>query len=247
MAALMGSKTLTARCAIFSPLVVRVINRSWKRTCSLRPDYQGSPTPQQEISKEFLNEHFEGSDSETLGTVIRCMTLYNDFITPDEETTLLKEIETQFKRLRYESSHWDDAIHGYREVERKSWSPPCDVILQRIRTTAFSSDAAQIPHVHCLDLKEDGLIKPHVDSVRFCGNTIAGLSLLTPSVMRLVHEKHKERWVKILLKRRSLYVMTHTARYDYTHEILPNEQSIFKSTPVKKTRRISVMCRNEPS
>ena len=28
--------------------------------------------------------------------------------------------------------------------------------------------------MHILDLHEDGYIKPHVDAVRFCGNTIAG-------------------------------------------------------------------------
>lgn len=28
--------------------------------------------------------------------------------------------------------------------------------------------------MHVLDLHENGYIKPHVDAVRFCGNTIAG-------------------------------------------------------------------------
>ncbi|CAN7938727.1 unnamed protein product, partial [Ixodes hexagonus] len=199
MAALIGGRMSTARCTIFSPFVFRTSERLWKRRCSLKPD----------LEKEFLDDHFEGSDPETLGNITRCVIVHNDFITPDEETTLLKEIETQLKRLRYESSHWDDAIHGYREVERTNWSPPRDAIIQRIRTSAFSPDTVQMAHVHCLDLKEDGHIKPHIDSVRFCGNTIAGLSLLSPSVMRLVHEKHQQRWAKIMLKRRSLYVMTY--------------------------------------
>lgn len=82
---------------------------------------------------------------------------------------------------------------------------------------------------------------------QFCGDTIAGLSLLTDSVMRLVHDKDKELIADVFLKRRSLYVMKGTARYDYTHEILSNEHSKFGGKDVPKDRRISVICRNEPN
>lgn len=64
--------------------------------------------------------------------------------------------------------------------------------------------------------------------------------------MRLVHEKHKDFYADVLLKRRSLYIMKGTARYDYTHEILANKFSFFKDVNVPKSRRISVICRNEP-
>ena len=37
-----------------------------------------------------------------------------------------------------------------------------------------------------------------------------------------------------------------TIRYDYTHEILPGEQSIFKGESIQKDRRISIILRNEP-
>lgn len=40
--------------------------------------------------------------------------------------------------------------------------------------------------------------------------------------------------------------MKGTARFDYTHEILSNEHSVFKGEKVFKDRRISVICRNEP-
>ena len=52
--------------------------------------------------------------------------------------------------------------------------------------------------------------------------------------------------VKIHLKRFSLYVMSNSARYNFTHEILKNEESIFKNSHIKKNRRISIICRNEP-
>lgn len=40
--------------------------------------------------------------------------------------------------------------------------------------------------------------------------------------------------------------MKGSARYDYKHEILRNEESFFRGQKVEKDRRISVICRNEP-
>jgi alkylated DNA repair protein alkB family protein 7 len=50
----------------------------------------------------------------------------------------------------------------------------------------------------------------------------------------------------ILVKRLGLYIMSHSSRYNFTHEILKNEESIFKGQKIHKTRRISVICRDEP-
>lgn len=64
--------------------------------------------------------------------------------------------------------------------------------------------------------------------------------------MRLVHEKQNTLTADVLLKQRSLYIMKGSARYDYKHEILKNEESFFKGKKVEKNRRLSVICRNEP-
>lgn len=64
--------------------------------------------------------------------------------------------------------------------------------------------------------------------------------------MRLVHDKQNTLFGDVLLKRRSLYVMKGSARYDYKHEILKNEESYFKGGKVEKNRRMSVICRNAP-
>jgi len=53
-------------------------------------------------------------------------------------------------------------------------------------------------------------------------------------------------YADILLPRRSLYIMSHTARYKFTHEILAKEHSQFQGALVPRTRRISIICRNEP-
>ncbi|KAH8286900.1 hypothetical protein KR018_007717, partial [Drosophila ironensis] len=205
---------------------------------------------------------------------LKHMRIITDFISEAEEQQLHEEVEPYMSRLHYETDHWDDAIHGFRETERKKWYPQNRDVLERVRRVAF--DGAIMPYVHVLDLAADGVIKPHVDSTRYCGTTISGISLLSDSVMRLVRtdaQKYKQPsagkaesnaesdagyrhqpsaslennfYADLLLPRRSLYIMSHTARYNFTHEILAKEQSAFQGTPVPKTRRISIICRNEP-
>ncbi|GAB0089758.1 alpha-ketoglutarate-dependent dioxygenase alkB homolog 7, mitochondrial [Sergentomyia squamirostris] len=199
---------------------------------------------------------------------LRDMTVIPDFITKEEVDKILEEIEPYLKRMRYEFDHWDDAIHGFRETERQHWYPQNKETIEKIRNTAFQGET--LPHVHILDLAADGLIKPHVDSVRYCGSTIAGVSLLSDSVMRLVRideEKYKQNvendyrkqpdkseenstdpgyFADIYLPQNSLYIMRDTARFNFTHEILGNDNSMFDGNPVIKSRRISIVCRNKP-
>ncbi|TNN83490.1 Alpha-ketoglutarate-dependent dioxygenase alkB 7, mitochondrial [Liparis tanakae] len=100
--------------------------------------------------------------------------------------------------------------------------------------------------VHVLDLDKTGYIKPHIDSVKFCGSTIAGLSLLSDSIMRLVKEDATDEWLDLLLPRLSLYILRDQARYDFTHQILRDEESVFNGQKVPRLRRVSVICRNLP-
>ncbi|XP_045469035.1 alpha-ketoglutarate-dependent dioxygenase alkB homolog 7, mitochondrial [Harmonia axyridis] len=194
-----------------------------------------------------LCKEYQKNFNKDVKDLIKSMEVYENFLSVNEEASLLQELEPYMKKLRYEYDHWDNAIHGFRETERLKWNNENTRILNRVREIAFPHDTAQLKYVHILDLAENGYIKPHIDAVKFCGNTIAGLSLLTDSVMKLVNDKNKELYVDVLLKRRSLYVMKDEARYNYTHEILDNKNSIFKNTQIFKTRRISVICRNEPN
>nr|XP_020654392.1 alpha-ketoglutarate-dependent dioxygenase alkB homolog 7, mitochondrial [Pogona vitticeps] len=169
-----------------------------------------------------------------------------DFLSEAEEALLAQEVEPQFRRRRYEDGHWDGAIHKYRETEKSHWSKESHEILQRVRDAAFPPGMPQLTQVHVLDLHKSGYIKPHVDSVKFCGCTIAGLSLLSSSVMHLVSEQNPEDWLDLLLERRSLYILRGPARYEFTHEILKDEESFFNGRKITRERRISVICRNLP-
>ncbi|CAJ1076749.1 alpha-ketoglutarate-dependent dioxygenase alkB homolog 7%2C mitochondrial [Xyrichtys novacula] len=168
------------------------------------------------------------------------------FISEEEEEVFLRELEPGLKKKRYEFDHWDDAIHGYRETERVSWGSACEEVLNRVRSVAFSEGSQLLGPVHVLDLDRSGYIKPHIDSVKFCGSTIAGLSLLSDSIMRLVKEDSSGEWLDLLLPRRSLYILRDQARYHFTHEILKDEESVFNGQKVSRGRRISVICRNLP-
>lgn len=194
-----------------------------------------------------VHEYIDSPDIAVLEMLKDDFIVYDDFITEEEENSIFQEIEPYLNRLKYEHNHWDDAIHGFRETERKKWTERNKGIIQRVRDVAFPAGVQQLAYVHILDIKKAGYIKPHVDAVRFCGNTIAGISLLSSAVMRLVHTDNKEQYADALLKRRSLYIMRDVARYKFTHEVLGEECSKFKGTVVPRDRRISVICRNEPA
>ncbi|CAG2166759.1 unnamed protein product [Oppiella nova] len=190
--------------------------------------------------------YLDSNDRKVFDLIKDSFRVIDDFVTEEEEQCLLREIEPYVKRLRYESSHWDDAIHEYRETERSVWTQDNQKIIDRVRQTAFPSGVAPIRSVHVLDLAKQGVIKAHVDAVRFCGDTIAGISLLSSSVMRLVDEKDSTLFADALLKRRSLYIMSGISRYKFTHEILGQQMSKFKDQVIERERRISVICRNQP-
>ncbi|XP_076756510.1 alpha-ketoglutarate-dependent dioxygenase alkB homolog 7, mitochondrial [Xylocopa sonorina] len=179
--------------------------------------------------------------------LVNTMQIIPNFVTVEEEKSLMEEIDPYMQKLRYEQSHWDDAIHSYRETERSKWNEKNTKIINKIREKAFPKGMSQIPLIHVLDLAKDGWIKPHVDSVRFCGEIIAGLSLLTDCVMRLQMINNEALYKDFLLPRRSLYIMSGAARYNYNHEIFKNEKSYFEGQHIPKDRRISVICRSQPN
>ena len=66
------------------------------------------------------------------------------------------------------------------------------------------------PLTHSLSLS----LSPHP---QFCGEVIAGISLLSPSVMVLEHKKDPTKWIRALLPQLSLYVMRYGTRTSYNH------------------------------
>lgn len=171
--------------------------------------------------------------------------VHASFVSPAEAAELLRELEPGLGRRPYQFDHWDGAICGYRETERGRWGGAAGAVLRRV-AAAFPPGRPPLGLVHVLDLHPRGFVRPHVDSVKFCGCTIAGLSLLSAAVMRLVSCRVPGEWLELLLEPGSLYVLRDAARYDFTHEILRDEESFFGGRRVPRGRRVSIICRNAP-
>ncbi|XP_048145763.1 alpha-ketoglutarate-dependent dioxygenase alkB homolog 7, mitochondrial [Corvus hawaiiensis] len=168
------------------------------------------------------------------------------FVSEEEAAELLREVEPGLGRGRYQNDHWDRAITGYRETERGLRGGAGRALLLRV-TPAFPPRRPPRPSAHVLDLLPGGRVGPHVDSVKFCGCTIAGVSLLSPSVLRLRSLQDPQDWLELLLEPGSLYVLRAAARYEFTHEILPDEESFFGGLRVPRGRRVALIFRNDPS
>lgn len=100
---------------------------------------------------------FEGNwPAEVHEKFLKDMIVIDNFILPNDEKTLMEEIEPYLKRMRYERDHWDDAIQGFRETERKAWYPHNKEVINRILGRAFPDCSNTLPHIHVLDLEATG-------------------------------------------------------------------------------------------
>jgi alkylated DNA repair protein alkB family protein 7 len=166
---------------------------------------------------------------------------------------------TNFQRRRYERGHWDSVIINYKEVELSDDSlvPPISRIFERIQSLLSANHLPSDKPVqwlppHVIDLHAQGQLNAHVDSIRFSGVTVSGLSLLSPCIMRLKpssdalydwKEGRMEGHVDLLLPPRSVYCLTGPSRFRYSHELLPSG-SLFQNKAVHRGRRLSVIFRD---
>ncbi len=171
-------------------------------------------------------------------------------VSEQEERSLLQEVDLALKRRRIEANHWDSIITNYKEIERqdRSWGLENVKTIQRLRyelENILEWGELRWNPVHVIELAEDGEINRHVDSVKFSGSTVAGVSLISASVMRLsrTFENGKEYYVDMFLPPRSLYILKNEARYDWHHEILRGV--CWNGETVKAARRVSLIFRDD--
>lgn len=138
-------------------------------------------------------------------------------------------------------------IKSFKEIEVSRWNASNQLIINRIKNETFKNNEILLGPVHVIDLAEDGFIMPHVDSLKYCGSKIAGLSLLSDSIMRFTQCENPNAIVDVLLKRKSLYIMEGASRYDFKHAILSKNESVYNGKIIARTRRISIICRCEPN
>ncbi|VDL85414.1 unnamed protein product [Schistocephalus solidus] len=225
----------------------------------------------------------EYRDDQVARIVTEEMIVIPNFITEAEESNLMAELDPVLTRLKYQTSHWDSAIENFRETEKKNWRKVNQPVIERLKELALHAEkqdkkpegipeindySALLPLIHVLDLAPSGWIKPHVDSVRYCGGVIAVVSLLSDSVVRLAIASPSEvatlteqlpasrpglqlpppgAFTDLFVPRRSVYVMCGVSRYRMTHAILPNPgECSGHPGPVIRDRRVTVICRSKP-
>ena len=217
-------------------LVGRLISKLRKSSCN-----------QCTLSYNYIqsrNLQFEASSDLAKSQLKQGFNLKEDFLSEEEEQEILGEVNHRFMRRKYNKGHWDGAIVLYREMEKLEWNVTNMKIMRRFEKHVFGSEDNFLSATHVLDLHEDGYIKPHIDSIKFCGALVSGLSLLSDAVMRLQLDENN--YADVLIPRRSVYIMSNDVRYKYTHEILPNVASVC-GKEVNRTRRITVMKRSKES
>lgn len=173
-------------------------------------------------------------------------------------------------------NHWDDVISVYKEIEMPSHPllplprhgvprSPADTAavlqtqeanqktmkacIERVHASVRGVHGSSLEFLspHVIDLAAGGFIGPHVDSLKFSGKLICGLSLSSTRVLRLVKTKSqggdaggdggygegsdKEAFLdavgdpttpvlEAVIRPRSLYIMANVLRYEFTHEVL---------------------------
>jgi len=85
----------------------------------------------------------------------------------------------------------------------------------------------------------EGYIGRHIDSPLLSGDTVAVASFGAPTVLNL-YKEGKTRACEVLVKPRSLYVMTDEARHHWSHDIKPGPKH-FQGKPLPLARRYAVL------
>ncbi|KAL7676207.1 hypothetical protein ACOME3_002462 [Neoechinorhynchus agilis] len=132
-----------------------------------------------------------------------------NFIDDIESKSLISEMAPTLHRLRFEYNHWDNAIHGFKEFEKKQWNVENEIVFDRFRSTVFENSEQIIPEVHVLDVARDGFVKPHVDAIRYCGDKVAVLNMLSDFVIgfKPIDSMDDRDNAYVVIKRNMLFVM----------------------------------------
>eukprot|EP01095_Lingulamoeba_sp_RSL-Kostka_P016493 TRINITY_DN808_c2_g1_i1.p1 TRINITY_DN808_c2_g1~~TRINITY_DN808_c2_g1_i1.p1 ORF type:complete len:304 (+),score=65.75 TRINITY_DN808_c2_g1_i1:210-1121(+) len=169
-----------------------------------------------------------------------------DFLSKEEQNEFMKELKSVLIRRRYETIHFDNVITNYKEMLYSKWKNKTVVkAIERARNVIFKKGTT-LQTEHVLEITEKGKILPHVDSIKFSGGIVAGISLESPTVMTLqldggnsdinydINYQREQARIEMLLKPGSLYILANDARYLYTHSILSTFDELENTTANSK-------------
>eukprot|EP01060_Flectonema_neradi_P018161 TRINITY_DN24975_c0_g1_i1.p1 TRINITY_DN24975_c0_g1~~TRINITY_DN24975_c0_g1_i1.p1 ORF type:complete len:284 (+),score=32.23 TRINITY_DN24975_c0_g1_i1:67-852(+) len=141
-----------------------------------------------------------------------------NIINEDEAHILEIELENHLNTKRWESSHADVLIQGFREkfVPQAEVSREAEGILSR-----YLHDINGFPfnkEYHFLEYTPDGFVKPHTDT-KNTAHFVAGICLFSTRVMRLTPPSPEHSPIELFLPPRSRYVLSGPSRYNWLHGI----------------------------
>ena len=228
---------LTHRVSNFLDLVIFVILAYLKTRASFDVQY--------DYSRRYERGHWDAviTDYKEIELVDESFPLSEDTSSINDDESGSISIPGIFRRIRNHLEH--------RHLQHKLNSIVGNEGRDTSETPNDDTNTVSWLPCHGIDLKVDGELNAHVDSVKFSGDLIAGLSLLSPSIMRLkpaqddylsddadeyrskvsstssstaseTNNEDGQGWVDLYLPPRSLYALTGVGRYRYSHELLPS-------------------------
>lgn len=165
-----------------------------------------------------------------------------DFITEEEETTLINLIDNQIwlndlkRRVQHYGWKYDYQARKISEDLRIGKLPDWLEIYSQKLKNIFEATPSQ---VIINEYKPSQGISPHIDIPAF-GETIASLSLGSSCMMEFSQASQKE---MLWLEPRSLIVLKGDARYKWKHSIPARKNDKHRGILVKRSRRISLTFR----
>ncbi len=181
-------------------------------------------------------------------TDIRGLTYIPDYVSADEEQTLIAHIDQQSwitdlkRRVQHYGYRYDYKVRAVTSDaylgSLPDWLQPLAQKLYDDRTFPAVPDQAIVNEY----LPGQG-ISAHIDCVPCFADTIASLSLGSPAVMQFANPQTSAKR-DILLKERSLIILSGEARYEWTHSIPARKADIVNSLKINRDRRVSLTFRN---
>ncbi|ORX97997.1 hypothetical protein K493DRAFT_313852 [Basidiobolus meristosporus CBS 931.73] len=185
-------------------------------------------------------------------TGIPGLLLIEDFITEEEEAELMAEVERgewsgqgsgPNPEMKRRTQHYGYVFsYRYRRVMSKLGPLPehVQVVVKRM----LDLGVLALPPNSCIvnEYQPGQGIMPHIDAPTIFGPKIISLSLLSPCLMTFEQVKTREKH-DVLLRPRSLVVMTEASRFDYKHSISKELVERFKKLTIERGRRVSLTFR----
>ena len=141
-----------------------------------------------------------------------------NIVSEREAGVLEAELEKQLSTKRWESSHVDVLIQGFKEkfIANTEVSQEAEEILSKhlhnINGAPFNKE------YHFLEYTPEGFVKPHTDTDN-TAHFVAGICLFSARVMRLTPPSPTQSPIDLFLPPRSRYVLSGPSRRSWLHSI----------------------------